>query len=113
MAINLADERRIGLKEAASLYPSFREGKPTHLATVWRHVTRGVRLANGDTIRLEAYRLGGRWTTSAEAIERFMSRLTAGALGDEPDSEAVAVPTTRQRQRQLERVDRELEKAGI
>lgn len=113
MALNLADERRIGLKEAASLYPSFREGKPTHLSTVWRHITQGVRLANGDTIRLEAYRLGGRWTTSVESIERYMKRLTSGALGELTDDSEVAVPATRQRQRERDRVRRALDKAGI
>ncbi len=113
MAINLQDERRIGLKEAASLYPSFKENRPTCVTTVWRHVTRGVRLANGNTVRLEAYRLGGRWTTSAESIMRFMSRLTAGALGESPDVNEVAVPMTKQRKQQLDRVDRELDRVGI
>jgi hypothetical protein len=78
--IDLVSERRIGLHEAAKIPPSFREGKPTHVSTVLRWITKGVKLANGEVVRLEGARCGGRWTTSVEAVARFMERLTAGTL---------------------------------
>jgi hypothetical protein len=113
---DLLNERRIGLHEAAKLAPSYREGKPTHVSTILRWITKGVRLSNGELVRLEGVRLGGRWITSFEAFARFSERLTAGAIGDAPEPRQRLIPTAqqrRQRQRQLERVDRELEKAGI
>jgi hypothetical protein len=106
---DLTTERRIGLHEAAKIPPPFRQGKPTHISTVLRWITKGVKLANGDVVRLEGARLGGRWTTSVEAVERFMERLTAGALGDAPPP----ARTTRQRRRELDRVDRQLDAAGL
>jgi hypothetical protein len=110
---DLTTERRIGLHEAAKLYPSFRSNRPTHISTPLRHITKGVKLPNGDVVRLEGARLGGRWTTTVEAVERFMERLTTGALGDAPGSPTPPIRTTRQRRRELERIDRELDAAGI
>src|SRR5438552_3149705 len=77
--IDLASEQRIGLHEAAKLYPSFRNGRPTHISTPLRHITKGTKLPSGEIVRLEGARLGGRWITSIEAVQRFMERLTAGA----------------------------------
>ncbi len=34
--IDLMNEKRIGLREAAKLTPSYREGKPTHVSTIHR-----------------------------------------------------------------------------
>ena len=112
--IDLANERRIGLQETAKLYPSFRNGRPTHISTPLRHITKGVRLSNGEVIRLEGARLGGRWITTVEAVERFMQRLTAGALGTAHDSQAsTTTGTTQKRRQELDRVDRELSEAGF
>jgi hypothetical protein len=110
--IDLAKEERLSLKEAAKLPPSYREGKPTHVSTIHRWITRGVRLTSGEVVRLEGARLGGRWITSVQAMERFMARLTAGALGD-ATTNAPIIRTTRQRRRELDRVDRELAEAGF
>jgi Protein of unknown function (DUF1580) len=111
--IDLANERRIGLHEAAKLYPSFRNGRPTHVSTLLRHITKGVRLANGDVVRLDGARLGGRWITSIEAVQRFMERLTDGAIGDAASAVARTIRTSRQRRRELDRVERELTGSGL
>jgi hypothetical protein len=110
--IDLANEERLSLQEAAKLPPSFREGRPTHTSTILRWITKGVRLASGEIVRLEGARLGGRWITSVEAVHRFMERLTAGALGDSA-THTPEITTTQQRRRELERVDRELSEAGF
>jgi hypothetical protein len=111
--IDLATEHRIGLHEGAKLYPSFREGRPTHVSTVLRHITKGVRLPDGQIVHLEGARLGGRWITSVEAVQRFMERLTAGALGDIANMPNRPSRGSKQRQRDLARVDADLRRAGL
>src|SRR5262249_1574261 len=99
--IDLTTERLTGLHEAARLYPPFRVGRPTHISTVLRHITRGVRLATGTRIKLEGMRLGGRWVTSVEAVQRFSDRLTAAALGKDTQPEAPSVRMSARRQREM------------
>ncbi len=111
--IDIAKERQLGLREAAKLYPSFRNGRPTHITTPLRHITKGIRLANGEVIHLEGARLGGRWITSVEAVQRFIERVTAGALGNSSKADASTIRTPEQRRRELDRVDRELAEAGF
>jgi hypothetical protein len=111
--IDLVNEQRIGLHEGAKLYPSFRNGRPTHISTLLRHITKGVRLANGEIVRLEGARLGGRWITSREAVQRFMERLTARALGESCAGDPAAIRTTAKRLREIERVERECRAARI
>jgi hypothetical protein len=61
-------------------------------------------------VRLEAIRLGGRWLTSREALQRFIERLT-------PDLDAVKpAPVPRspgKRQRASEHAAQQLEKMGL
>jgi hypothetical protein len=111
--IDIVKERQISLSEAATLYPSSRNGRPTHISTPLRHITKGIQLAKGEVIRLEGARLGGRWITSVEAVQRFMDRLTAGALADSSETSASTIHTTKQRRRELDRVQRELAEAGF
>lgn len=68
------------ISQAAEYYP-----KKTHSSTIIRHVTRGIKTPAG-VVKLEATRLGGRWVTTREAIDRFSERLTAncGAVAPEP-----------------------------
>jgi hypothetical protein len=89
----LLDESRMNATEAAKLC-----GK--NVATVIRWITRGVR-RGGRIKRLEAYRNGGQWVTSREALARFMEAVTADRVGYEeggpedvpatPDDEARVV----------------------
>jgi hypothetical protein len=109
--IDLESERTISLQEAARRYPSGREGKPTHVATVLRHITMGVRGPNGEIVRLDGTRLGRRWITSIEAIQRFSERLTAATISNQ--AQAPGVATSASRKRELERIKRELDAAGI
>jgi hypothetical protein len=74
--IDLLRENSISLTEAAGLVPPGRRGRPTHLSTLLRWIKPGVR-----GVRLEAVRLGGRWVTSREALQRFADRLTAAQAG--------------------------------
>jgi hypothetical protein len=70
--INIHTERLISLRDAIKLLPPGRGGRPIHVASMYRWVSRGVR-----QIRLESVRIGGTVYTSREALERFTIRLTA------------------------------------
>jgi len=72
----MTNERWITLAQAASAYP-----QGTNLSTIVRHITKGVKTPGG-VVKLEASRIGGRWTTTREAVERFRARCTASAGGE-------------------------------
>ena len=67
----LANERSITLSEAAKVLPEV-NGRRPHAATVWRWARKGI---NG--VRLETCRVGGRYVTSIEALERFSRKLNS------------------------------------
>lgn len=69
------DEQVLSLDKARELIPG-RDGQRVGFTTVWRWVTFGVLDPKGRRVKLEARRLGGRWLTSKEAIERFTIALT-------------------------------------
>lgn len=108
--INLQNESLLGLAEAARRLPSFRRGRPVNPATIFRWIHDGIRLPDGRIVRLEAVRLGGRWITSVEAMQRFAAAQTPAA-GAGPIAQ-VRRPST-VRQRASERAARQLDKLGI
>ncbi len=83
-------------------------GRPTgtHPSTVSRWATRGVR-KGGAVVKLETVRVGGRVKTSAEAVARFFTDLSANDAAGEP-----VPPTPTERRRAAEAANRELELAG-
>ena len=66
----LEDETILSFSEAAKKLPSINGRKP-HGSTLWRWARRGI-----GGIRLESRRLGGRFVTSMEALERFSTALS-------------------------------------
>jgi hypothetical protein len=109
MAIDLSTETTVSLSQAARLLPPGRRGRPVSLSCLLRWVLGGAKGPGGDLIRLEAVRLGGRWLTSREALQRFAERLTP-QLGSAP---AAAPRTPGRRARAGDRAGRELDKIGI
>jgi|CXWL01.1.fsa_nt_gi hypothetical protein len=98
--------------EIASRLPRL-DGKRIALSTLWRWSTKGCR-----GVRLEARRLGGRYITSIEAVDRFSARLAElDALPSEPKPRAEKqVPISRtpaQRQRAIEAAEARLAAAGV
>jgi hypothetical protein len=93
------------LAEAAARVPSFRPGKKTHVATIFRWIQHGVR-----GVKLEAVRLGGRWVTSVEALQRFAEACSASPA---PDASPSHRPTSATHRRAAERADRELARLGV
>ena len=98
---DLLNETSLSLSEAAKRVPPSRNTKHIHRTTLIRWITQGL---NG--IRLEAVRVGGRWITSVEAIQRFSDALTAAKLSRATTQE----PSQRRRVMQAEQ---ELDEIGI
>jgi hypothetical protein len=75
--IDISTETLLTMGQAAGVRPPGRLGRPTHAATVYRWISRGLR-----GVRLESIRLGGTLYTSREALQRFAESLTCRATAD-------------------------------
>jgi hypothetical protein len=74
-APSILRETKLAPRELAKLVKEFRPGKETTVQTIMRWIKSGVLSANG-IVRLEAVKIGGRWITSLEALERFAAAQT-------------------------------------
>lgn len=72
--LDIQTETLISLADAAKLLPGLRPGTRMNAGSVRRLAARGVR-----GVRLETVMAGGRRCTSADAVQRFITRLTEGA----------------------------------
>jgi hypothetical protein len=108
-ASQLLGETLLGLCEAARRLPPGRGGRPVSFSCVLRWITSGVPGPDGQRIKLEGVRVGGRWLTSEEALARWADRLTPHDNSEPPP----APRTSTQRQKAAERAAKELEKVGI
>ncbi len=107
--IDVTTETLLSLPEALRLLPSGRQNKRPHISTTLRWVLTGAKAPSGEVVRLDAIRLGGKWITSREALQRFGDRLT-------PDLDRAQEPAPRppaRRRRASEKAARQLEKLGI
>jgi hypothetical protein len=107
MSIELKSESIISLAQAARLLPPGRRGRPVTLSCVLRWILDGVKIPAGR-VRLEAIRIGGRWLTSIEAMERFAARQTPDLEGNS----LVMRPPGSQR-RTAQRAAEQLTKKGV
>jgi hypothetical protein len=106
--IDLNLEQPIGLETACKSVPGRCGEKPLHLSTMFRWIVKGVQGPDGSRVRLEAVKLGSRWMTTRQALQRFAERLTPRAQAD-----ASAGRTPGQRQRAAEQAGKELAAIGI
>ncbi len=102
----LRDETVITFAEAARSLPPL-NGRHVHTSTLWRWARRGCR-----GVKLEVRRLGGRFVTSIEALDRFGEALAAIDLPQraEPPSKS---PTDRQREKSIEQAEKVLSAGGM
>ena len=107
--IDLQTEQPISLAEAARSVPAARNGKRTHLSTILRWIIQGAKGPCGTRVMLEGIRLGNRWMTSRQALQRFADRLTPDLETPQPNPPR----SPAQRQEASERAERELAKFGI
>jgi Protein of unknown function (DUF1580) len=56
-------------------------GRPTRKTAI-RWVKRGCRAPNGSIVKLQAWRVGGRWLTTREAVARWLSAVEAGSASE-------------------------------
>ncbi len=82
---------------------SLRRGRVNELVLRW--ILHSARNPAGEIVRLEAVRLGSRWMTSREALQRFAEQLTPKRRTRRPQDAHVRA----QRQR-VERAGRKLRK---
>lgn len=88
-----------------------KNGKASGVGKINRWILRGVSV-NGQTVRLEAVRLGGQWMSTLGALHEFAERQTAPLLAA---ASPQGQPTERSpgRRKQVEAAERDLERAGI
>ena len=103
MPIDLKSETIIdALKQVPSYLGTGRNGKPPHKSFVLRAIKKGH---NGH--RLEALRVGNRWITSVEALQRWAEAQTEGT-STRPNE----VPAANRR-KSAEQAGRELDRLGF
>ncbi len=90
-------EHLLTLTQAAKALP----GRP-NITTLWRWRNRGVR-----GVRLETVLVGGKRFTSREALTRFHDAVNAAA-----DGQPVVSRTTRRREAEIARAEKQLQEAG-
>jgi hypothetical protein len=106
----LQSEQVVTFAEATKLLPAV-NGKRVHPSSLWRWARRGIR-----GVRLEVRRLGGRYVTSVESLDRFGQELAELEIPGAESKIPILRPNTRserQRQRAIERAEAELRIAGI
>lgn len=81
-----------------------------HPATICRWVQSGVKLPDGQRLRLRAIRAGSKWLVAESDWASFLDVQTAARL---PDSSASTIRSPAQRRRASEAAARELERLGI
>src|ERR1019366_5809004 len=74
--MGILQETKVSLHTAAQEFPSIRAGKAMNFSTIWRWGLKGVLGVNGQRVKLEMVRVGGRGITTREALERFSAALT-------------------------------------
>ena len=95
-------ETLITFAEAARGLPSRRNGRKTHISTLYRWATAGCK-----GVILETLQIGGSRCTSREAMQRFFEALTSRS--DQAGVVGIA-RTSAQRKREIEAAGRELDK---
>ena len=94
--IDIGKEELIPIRQVPAKLPRRANGKCVHVTAVYRWINHGVR-----GVKLESLKVGGTTYTSAEALQRFAEGLSHPATLSAP-------PYSLARQREIERVSREV-----
>jgi hypothetical protein len=98
--------------QLAKKLPRQRSRRPVHVRTVARWILTGTMLSNGTRLRLKAVRTPGGWLSTELWLGEFLNLLAEDRIGEDP-SPYTAPRSTAGRRRELERVNRELDKSGL
>lgn len=106
MVRRVLNEEKMPVAVAARLCGEYTGGSRLHPSTVVRWINRGVRLADGRRVKLDAVKFGSKLITSRQAIERFLAETTAGGMtgGDTPRTPAARNRASEDAARQLQAV---------
>src|SRR6516164_6958747 len=104
--IDLRNERTLSLAEAAGKFPSYRRGRPLTVSCVLRWILTGTKTPSGEVVKLEAFRMGRRWLTTLESLQRFADAQTPNL--ESKHNGAPRPPGSRRRA--SERAEKRLEK---
>ena len=107
----MIEEHLLTFPQAARRLPPSGSGKPVSPSAPWRWHKKGLKRGD-ETVRLEAIRIGRRYYTSTEAIERFARKLAEIPDKRSPGSTADATPAKRahaKRHRAVNRAAQELD----
>lgn len=74
--IDMTKEKLLTLAEVSARLPPGRMNKPVSFSCILRWITNGVPGPDGSLVLLEGIRIGGRWLTSVEALDRWSMLLT-------------------------------------
>lgn len=77
--MNIFEEDCLSISQLCKILPVGRNGKRPTFSTVWRYVLEGAKLPNGERVKLEAVRFGGKWVSSKQAAQRFVEALSSAA----------------------------------
>jgi Protein of unknown function (DUF1580) len=118
--VNVQGERRLppaadlfpgsylSLAQVAEAIPPGTRGRVSP-STIFRWVTKGVRLRDGSRLRLRTLRLGGRSVVAVEDLKEFIARQQPDQAGDA----APAIRSPAARRRASEAAAKLLEAAGL
>ncbi len=93
MSINLLSERPISIAVARRQHIPKIDNRPISPATGYRWIKKGVLAGDGTRVRLSAVRIGRKYMTTAEAVQRFLAELTRRSSVESVGEESVAVET--------------------
>jgi hypothetical protein len=112
--INPMTDKLMSLKDVARLSAFKRNGKPAHLSTVHRWVTRGAKSVAGHRVILETVRIPSGMKTTVAAVEEFIHALShnEGPQPKEPSARK-KLRALRERRNMIEAAERELEAMGV
>jgi len=103
----ILQETMVTLNEVAQTFPSTRAGKKLNFSTVLRWGLKGVRAIDGRVVKLEIARIGGRWLSSKEALQRFSAALAPTNTDAEP------IQTSTARKRESDAAKKKLKDLGV
>src|SRR5262245_19011165 len=87
MPINIQSETVVSYQDVITRILPASGGRRVHIGTLHRWRSHGLR-----GVRLESLKLGGRWHTSLEALQRFFDSLTPGRQATPSPDLEVAYP---------------------
>jgi hypothetical protein len=110
MTSEFSSEPKVLIATLAREIPSHRTGRCLGPQAIWRWVCKGLRLADGRVVKLEAVRLAGRWYSSHGALQRF---ITAQQDDAQPAELPAPARSATKRQKASEKAAELLETAGL